>query len=449
MKTIFCGVLLLITGCGSVMKSDYQPPAIIYPTQWQETVSISQPVPFRWQDFHDPQLEKWLQHVLANNNDLAIAVLRLYDAQLNAELVGIETAPTVSANLAITESKALQGTTPSTTSGSASLQVAFEVDLWGKLARQRDAAEWVRQATAQDLAAARLILLANASKNYWEIAYLNQRITISTQSINYAKETLKLVNSRYRAGNVTVLDVVDAEQSLTNQEVSHLALLTQRRQALNRQAVLLGTSASDIILEPQHLPTGPLPQINADIPAAILARRPDISALEFRLRGALANVDIKRAEYYPAFNLTSALGVSSNALMEFIRNPVITLGAALTLPFLQSREMEVEVKIARNDYEQLVLRFKQTLYKAMASVNDALLLRAQLIAQEKQLEQALSLAYKSEQLNKVRYREGATPINFWLDAQERRRLAQVALDTNRYERLQNLGQIYLEFGADQ
>jgi outer membrane protein TolC len=201
-------------------------------------------------------------------------------------------------------------------------------------------------------------------------------------------------------------------------------------------------------IEPSRLPTGPLPQISADIPANVLARRPDISALELRLREALTRVDIKRADYYPAFNLTGALGGSSAALLNLIGQPIATLSAQLTLPFLQWQQRNVDIKIARNDYEQRVLEFKQALYKAMAGVNDALSLRAQLMEQEQQLQQILARAYESERLNEIRYREGATRINYWLNAQEQRRLAQVAVDTNRYEQLWNLAQIYLEFGGD-
>ena len=452
MKTIapfsLCAAFLLNTGCGSVMKSEYQPPAIIYPAQWQDPVQTGDRVPFKWGDFHDPQLTQWLQQVLANNHDIAIAALRLYRAQLDSQQVGLETAPSLSAELNIDESKVPQDKSAWSRSSSASVQATYEVDLWGKLARQRDAADWSRQATAQDLAAIRLTLMADASKNYWRIAYLNQRISTSKLSIAYAKETLGLVTARYRAGNVALLDVIDAEQSLVNQENSHLALLGQRKQALNTQGVLLGAPLGDVMVDPQRLPTGPLPQIAADIPANILTRRPDISATELRLHEALANVDVKRTQHYPAFSLTSSLGGGSTALQDFVRNPAATLGASLTRPLFQWRQMEVDVNIARNDYEQQEIEFKKALYKAMAGVNDALSLRAQLIAQENRLQQTLVLAEKSERLNGIRYREGAAPINFWLDAQERRRQAQVALDTNRYEQLNNLAQIYLEFGGN-
>ncbi|QGH59463.1 TolC family protein [Serratia proteamaculans] len=442
-----CLTALLSTGCGNALKSEYQTPKVDYPTQWQPDADADTSVPFAWHDFHDPQLEHWLQQVMLANNDLAAAALRVYRAQLAAQRVDIGTAPSVNATLNTGASTALSNSSPWNKSSSANLGVSYEVDLWGKLARQRDAAEWASQATQQDLQSARLALLANASKNYWHLGFINQRIGVSQQNIAYSRQTLKLVNARYHAGSISSLDVVDAEQNLINQESSHLALLRERQQALNEQTVLLGSPPGKALVEPTRLPSGPLPQINAGIPVNVLRHRPDISAKELRLREALANVDVKRTQYYPAFSLTGSLGASSTALLEFLRNPLASVGAGLSLPFLEWRQMDVDIKIARSDYELQVLEFKQALYKAMADVDDALSLRSQLLAQEKHLQASLALAQKSERLNESRYRQGAVPISFWLDAQNRRRQAELALDENRFGQYQNLAQLYLEFGG--
>jgi NodT family efflux transporter outer membrane factor (OMF) lipoprotein len=442
------GVAALISaGCGNTLKSEYQPPKVGYPAHWHSSTDAATPVPFDWHDFHDPQLDRLLQQVMISNNDLAAAALRVYRAQLAAQRVNIGTAPSVNASLNSGANTALSDSSTWNKSSSANLGVSYEVDLWGKLARQRDAAEWASQATQQDLQSARLALLASVSKNYWHIGFINQRIGVSQQSIAYSRQTLQLANARYRAGSVSSLDVVDAEQSLINQESSHLALLRERQQALNEQTLLLGAPPGSALVEPTRLPTGPLPQINAGIPVSVLHHRPDISAKELRLRESLANVDIKRTQYYPAFSLTGSLGASSSALLEFLRNPLATVGAGLSLPFLEWRQMNVDIKIARSDYELQVLEFKQALYKAMADVDNALSLRTQLLAQEKHFQSALALARKSEQLNESRYRQGAVPINFWLDAQHRRRLAELALDENRFDQYQNLAQLYLEFGG--
>ncbi|TCV91208.1 TolC family protein [Biostraticola tofi] len=439
--------ITLSAGCGNTLRSEYYPPAIDYPTHWREAETAGQSVPFSWNDFNDPALTRWLDRVIASNNDLALAALRVYRARLSEQLTGIEHQPVATGALDTAASRRLDSAAPWSKGGYATVSVSYEVDLWGKLARQQDAAIWEREATERDLEEARLTLLANASTNYWLLAYLNQRIAISQQSIQYAKDSLRLVTARFRAGNVSSLDVLAAEQNVANQENDHLTLLSERRNALNTQSVLLGAKTGTNGVDPGSLPSGPLPLVNPGIPASVLACRPDIKASEFRLREALADVDVQRAQLYPAFSLTGSLGTSSNSLLRFLNNPIADIDAALTLPFLQWREMNINVKIARNDYEQRVIDFKQVLYEAMADVDNALTLRAQLLAQEKLLNNSLSLAQKSERMYEIRYRNGATPINFWLDAQETRRMAQVELDTNRFNQLQNLAQIYLELGG--
>ena len=142
----------------------------------------------------------------------------------------------------------------------------------GKLARQRDAAE-ASQASEQDLQTARLTLLANAATNYWRIGFLNQQIGVSQASIAYAKRAA--ANARYRAGSISALDVVNAEQNVLTQESRLLTLQHERQQALNEQAVLLGVPSGQTTIAPARLPTAAMPQISTGIPANVLSRRPD------------------------------------------------------------------------------------------------------------------------------------------------------------------------------
>lgn len=443
-----CLAVLLCAGCGNMLKSEYQRPLIQYPDHWQTETVGTAPAPFNWLDFRDPALNSWLHQVMTRNNDLARAVLRVYHAQLNAERTGILAAPDLNARLNSGAERELSGSPSWQDKSGASLGTRYEVDLWGKLARTQDAAEWLSQASEQDLRAARLTLLANASTNYWRIGYLNEQISISQGSLEYAKKTRQLASARFHAGKISPLDVVNAEQNVLKQEDRLLTLQHQRQQALNEQTVLLGAPPGKTVVEPGSLSQGPLPQINSGIPALILGRRPDVYAAEMRLRAALSDIDARRTQYYPSFTLTGTLGTSSSALLAFLSNPVAGIGASLTLPFLEWRKMNVDVKIAQNDYEQRALEFTQTLYKAMSDVDNALSLRTQLMAQETHLRTTLALARKSERLNEVRYHEGAVTITDWLNAQEQRRQTESALSENRFNQYQNLARIYLEFGGE-
>ncbi|MFB5744874.1 efflux transporter outer membrane subunit [Cedecea sp. S5-13] len=442
-----CLAAAFSAGCANTLKSDYHAPEVSYPASWNKSEPVGDIAPFDWKAFNDPQLDNWLRQVMASNNDVAIAVLRVYRARLDAERVGITNDPGLKGSLGVDGKTPLNNSSGWTKGSSASLSTSYELDLWGKIARQRDAAEWASHASEEDLRAARLTLLSEASNNYWRIGFVNQQIDVLQQSIDYAKETLRLAEARYRAGGASALDVVDAQQSLLAQENRLTGLQRDRLLGLNQQAVLLGTAPGSAVVEPTKLPKGTLPQVNANIPASVLMHRPDISAQEWRVREALANVDIRRTEYYPAFSLTGSLGTGSSSLLNVLHNPIGSVGASLTLPFLEWRQRGVEVKIARNDYEQRVLAFKQSLYKAMSSIEDELSLRNQLLAQELRLREGLALARKSERLNEVRYRQGAARISFWLDAQEKRRQAELLLDENRFNQLQNLAKIYLEFGG--
>lgn len=444
-----CLAVLLCAGCGNMLKREYQRPLIQYPDHWQTETVGTAPAPFNWLDFRDPALNNWLHQVMTRNNDLARAVLRVYHAQLNAERTGILAAPDLNARLNSGAEHELSGSSSWQNKSGASLDTRYEVDLWGKLARAQDAAEWLSQASEQDLRAARLTLLANASTNYWRIGYLNEQISISQGSLEYAKKTRQLASARFHAGKISPLDVVNAEQNVLKQEDRLLTLQHQRQQALNEQTVLLGAPPGKTVVEPENLPQGPLPQIDSGIPASILSRRPDVNAAEMRLRAALSDIDARRTQYYPSFTLTGTLGTSSSALLAFLGNPVAGIGASLTLPFLEWRKMNVDVKIAQNDYEQRALEFTQTLYKAMSDVDNALSLRAQLMAQETHLHTTLALARKSERLNEVRYREGAVTITDWLNAQEQRRQMESALNENRFKQYQNMMSIYLEFGGEE
>lgn len=430
-----------------MLKSDYRVPEVNYPINWTKGDLDGNPAPFDWKEFNDPHLDNWLHQVMTNNNDMAIAAMRVYRARLDAERTGITNTPALKGSLGVDGKKQLNNSSGMTKSGSFSLNTSYELELWGKIARQRDVAEWAVHASEEDFRSARLTLLAEASNNYWRIGFVNQQIAILQQSIDYAKETLRLAEIRYRAGSTSLQDVIDAQQNLLTQENQLTGLQRERSQVLNKQAVLLGTVPGCLIVEPTTLPKGSLPKVNANIPARVLMRRPDISAKEWQLREALATVDIKRSEYYPTFNLTGALGTSSTSLLSLLHNPVGSVGANLTLPFLEWRQRDIEVKIARNDYEQRVLGFKQLLYKAMSSIEDALSLRNQLMVQEARLRDELELARKSEWLNKVRYQQGAVRISFWLDAQEKRRQVEFRMNENRFNQLQNLAKIYLEFGG--
>ena len=447
---------LLASGC-AVTRTPYSAPEPAVPAQWDTPSPSTAPAAATtdrwWTRFDDPTLTALVDEALRRNADMAVAALSVRQAQLAAGLADNNRWPVPSASLSSTSQRAIHHAGTRSQTHSVSAGVSWEVDLWQRLAALSDVAEWEAQATEQDRQATALSLAGTVAEDYWQLAYLNQRVTRAQASLDYAQRTRELVKAQYQAGAVSGLDLQQAEQTVLSQQASLSALAEQRSQARHALVLLFDHAPSAAALagllpqEPQTLPDRPLPAVTAGVPAEVLGRRPDLRAAELRLRETLASNDAAAAAYYPTLSLTGALGSSSNALSNLLSNPVGTLGAGLTLPFLRVREMHLSNAKNQAVYESAVIGYRQTLYSALADVQNALSNRDALARQGEWLAGSLAAARQVEAMTEVRYRHGAVALKDWLDAQESRRTAEVALAENQLSRLQNQVTLYQALGG--
>lgn len=448
---------LALAGCGSLLRSDYEPPLTQTPAAWtyggaaDGQAGAQAPLANGgawWRNFNDPVLNGLVDAVLARNNDLAAAAIRVRRAQYQAGLTEDKLIPQLGGDANVTRNRNLYGDRAITRANQAQLTVSYEVDLWGKLSRQRDAAQWEALATEQDRQSAALSLVGTTATLYWQTAFINQRIASSEESIAYARRTQDLVRAQYAAGGASALELAEAEQTVASQQAAHTLLVQQRVEYTNALTILFDGPPDRSMANPPRLPEYPLPEARAGVPADLLGRRPDLRATELRLREALATVDATRVSFYPPVTLTGAVGSASPTLSNMLQNPVATLGVGLTLPFLQWNQMQLNIKISKADYEERVVNFRQSLYQAMADVENALSNRTQLALQAEQLAVSLRAAREAERLYEVRYRAGAVSLKDWLDAQEKRRTAEIARDENGLNRLVNQVTVYRALGGD-
>jgi NodT family efflux transporter outer membrane factor (OMF) lipoprotein len=325
--------------------------------------------------------------------------------------------------------------------------VGFEIDLWGRLRAQRDVARWQAQASAEDLRATRLLLIADSCDLYWSLAVANQRISHGSDSLALARQTLDLVQTQFDAGAVSRIELREAEQRLYSQRATQSLLLQQRVEARNALTVLLDGLPWPQSDEPQDLDQALSQAPTAGIPAQVLGRRPDLRAAELRLRAVLKGIDVARRSYYPALSLTGSAGSSSDSLLNLVKNPVLTLGAGLSLPFLRGQEMRLDTAIANTDYAVAANEFRRLLYLALAEVDNALSARIQFARQAAEAQLSLTAAQQIERLYEVRYRAGAASLRTWLDAQETRRSADLALTVARLQLLRNDATLHQALGG--
>ncbi len=443
-------MMLLLAGCGGILtRSQYTRPEVTIPQEWQESSLTGTTVATKeqwWQDFNDPVLSELIELALRSNNNLAAATIRVKRAQLSARLTDTNRTPSVSVGATNSISRDLQNHVETKTSG-ASVTASYELDLWGKLASARDASSWEAEATESDRWSTALSLVGTVATNYWTIAYLNERIESVEASIANAERILELIEVKHQAGAVSALDKVQAQQTVASQKAQLTELQQQRSEARNALSILFDQTPESTMPGRQRLPEGALPEVQAGIPASLLAQRPDVQAAEQRLRKYLATVDGTRASYYPNFTLTGTLGTISTSLIEVIKNPYTALGVGLTLPFIQWNTMSLNVEIAQKDYEEAVVNFRQTFYSALSDVENSLTARENFNEEILQLQNSLELARKAEQLTEIRYRTGSAPLQLWLDAQESRRDAERALALVRLNQLKNCMTLYQTLGG--
>jgi NodT family efflux transporter outer membrane factor (OMF) lipoprotein len=438
----------VLTGC-TALHTPYQRPAVSIASQYQHAGAAVAAAPVGdgwWRRFDDPRLDTLVDRVLARDNDLAAAGLTLRRAQLQARFAVIN--PTIGATVSTASTTTLRDPKISSRLDTGSLFASYELDLFGALAAQKSAAGWEAKATAQDLEATRLSLIATTVNDYYLVAFLNERVTLAEQSVDYAQKALDLVRVQARAGAASSLEIAEAAQNLASQQAGLHDLIEQRVEARNTLDLLLNGETQSAANELPRLPQGAPPAVDAGLPASLLARRPDLKATELRLRERLASADQARLSFYPVLSLTGSAGGTSAALGQLLAHPVGTVGTQLALPFLQFDQLKLSVGVSKANYEIAAVQFRQTLYQALTDVENALSAREQLAAQALALEDSLTNARTVERLDEIRYRAGSIPLQIWLDAQQTRRQAEAALAQNRLNRIETYVSLCKSLGGD-
>jgi len=475
-KFIFASVLLtLLTACSqhntTPPKQDLSP---VVPPQWNtHSLSATEVLqqPHWWTAFHDPALDKLIIQILEKNNDLAVAALKVKQARLNAGLTATNLTPDVSTSVTAIRQKswkesadnnanevtppsdnqqeASQGSGSSTgmTMYGSSLSVSYELDLWGKLADERAAANFEAEATEQDRQASALSLIGTAATLYWKQGYLNELIRLNQQSLTYTQKSLAIAQVHYQTGADSKLDVLQAEQSVANQQATLESLLLQREENQNALAILLDQPPENALPLPSSLPATSLPAIPQGLPASVLSQRPDVKAAELRVRSEYATQQYTAKSYYPTFSLTGALSTSSSQLHQALQNPTGSVGAGLTLPFIEWQTVRLNSEKQQVVYEQAVHNFRQTFYTALSEVENQLSARQHYLNAATHLSHSLALARQTEKITEVRYRSGDLEMLDWLEQQENRRSAEKEVLENHYQQLTTQLALYQALGG--
>ncbi len=183
------------------------------------------------------------------------------------------------------------------------------------------------------------------------------------------------------------------------------------------------------------------------LPASLLGRRPDLRAAEMRLRGTLASTDATRLSFYPQVSLTGTFGALGGGISDLLDSPAATVIAALNAPFIQVNQAHFSVQLARRSMRRRRSGFGRC-YSQPSMMSTTRCPRGPSLPRKAgRLERSLQAAQEVERIYGIRYRAGAVALRFWLDAQQTRREAEVALAANRLNRLLNYSTLCQALGG--
>lgn len=435
--------------------------AVDVPQTWiSEEASVEGDISRWWTRFDDSQLNSVIDRVLSENYDLKAAAARLDAAASLARIAGADLYPGVSGSFSAVRQKRnfvgfpFPGTgdgVPSSTSSlfGVSLDVSWEVDLWGRLRAARSAAVADFQASEADLIGFQLSLAGQTAKAWYAAVEAELQVRLAQATLSNYRETNDQVWLRYRRGLRPSLDVRLSESNVATAE----AVLTQRQdqlQRIKRQIeTLLGRYPASRITLSENLPAISEP-VPAGLPADIVQRRPDLIAAEKRLAASYARLIESRRALYPRISLTGSGGTSSDELSNLLDGDysVWNLIGNLIQPLFQGGRLRAGVRLAQAREQEALALYAQRVLSAYAEVETSLAAEKYLEQREEAVENAAEQAMAARRLAQDRYARGLTDLIEVLEAQRRAFDSQSQLLSLRRQRLDNRIDLYLALGGD-
>jgi len=306
---------------------------------------------------------------------------------------------------------------PPTTTLSAGANLSYELDLFGRLARASDAAALDARSREALLQSTRLLVQAEVAQAYFTLRALDDERTLVRDTVAAYRDTLRLTERRFAAGDVAELDVARVRGEVAATEADALALDRQRSRLEHGLALLLGEPASGFRVEPAPWQTA-LPRVPAGVPSTVLARRPDVSAAQNSLLAAQARVGVAQAAWFPSLALTASGGFASNELSDLFRwsARAWSVGALLSLPLLDGGRREAGVANARAELDAALAGYREQVLVAFRDVEDELASLRLLAEQADAQARAVEAASRATGLSETRWRNGLVSQLELLDA---------------------------------
>jgi multidrug efflux system outer membrane protein len=441
-------ILALLAACST--SPVYQRPDTHVPKAFKEDAHVGEwkvAVPGEalqrgawWQVFGDPTLNSLEAQANETNQNLEAAAARLREARALVKAARSDQLPTINAGIGATRQRASpasqglpeQADVQAQTLWRGQATVAYEADLFGRVAASVQAAGADAARTEALFRSVQLALQADVAQNYFELRELDTEVRLLRETIALRSDAVRLVTRRFSEGQISELDLARARGELATAEADSARALRLRADAEHRLAILLGKPPSEFSFSESPL-TEVTTVIPSGLPSALLERRPDIAAAEQAMAAANARIGVARSAFFPQLEVTGAVGYESATLGQlfkwssrtFLLGPLT--GTALTMPIFDGGRRDAQLVQARARYDQEVANYRQQVLVAFREVEDSLSALRLLADETNARNRVLDATQRASKLSRTQYQEGQVDYLDVIDAQRQVLQAQLQL----------------------
>jgi outer membrane protein, multidrug efflux system len=402
-----------------------------------------------WGVFQDPLLEQLVDEALQNGFDARLAAARVEEARALYGVAKGGLLPGLGAEGGYERQRRDQVLDPKQsilTSWTAKVGFQWELDLWGRIRRQNEAARAQYLATEEARRGVLLSLVSDVATAYFDLRELDEELVIAKRTEAAFRDTYDLFARRLEGGAASALETARAEAAL-DQVAAQVPEIERAIVAKENQInLLLGRSPRSI---PRESASGPLPpDVPAGLPASLLERRPDVRQAEDQLVAANAGIGAAKANFFPTLTLTGFFGNVSPELGEiFSKGKTWDFDAGLVGPLFQAGRVKKNYEAAKARFEEAKVLYEGAITGALSEVSGALVDRTKLEEAERERARAVKAYAEAVRLSNLRYTSGLSAYFEVLDAQQQLFPAEIGLARTHRDQLVAVVNLYKALGG--
>jgi outer membrane protein, multidrug efflux system len=374
-----------------------------------------------WRGFNDSELNRLETLALTNNQNLAATVARF--EQSRALLTGaranfypqLTLGGTPNGDITRQQTSVNQpnqgsanGTAHTYDTFTAPIYLGWEIDLWGRVRRQSEAAKERFVASVDDYESARLAVAAEVANDYFAVRTLDNEYTLVTNTIEAYRRSLELTQNRRRGGVASDLDVSQAATQLHSAESQLPDIKLNDAQTLHALAVLCGESPVGFAIATDPSNAEIIPDVPPSLPSELLEHRPDIAAAERQMAAANADIGVAKAAFFPTVRINGLAGFQSVDSSTWFDWPsrFWSVGPSVQLPLFTGGLNRSHLALAHAAYDEMLANYRQTVLTAFGEVEDGLAAQ-QLLAEKWTAEsETVIAARRTLEIASNRYKSG-------------------------------------------